>query len=216
MSRKPKHPYRHSGKLVPIRTAEQITAEVKATIAEGNFDAVPTLDRYRHFIALMVQAEIDMAGDDVKERKRRTAALAEASAWLDLMETWWKDDDGNDTSLSADDAKRLAFNAVRVGIALGKAQWRLMEGCAVDALETSMRAAEQAEKNKGTGVKLDRKTLLAEMKKAAVTYASANQKRLCEIVAKKVSTPDRTIGGERVRQLLRELKISVSDYKPKK
>jgi hypothetical protein len=216
MSRKPKHPYRHSGKLAPIRTAEHINADVQAAIEGDNFNQVPTLDRYRRFIALMVQAENDMAGDDMEELKKRTAALAEASAWLDLMETWWKDDAGNDTSLSADDAKRLAFNAVRVGMLLGKAQWRLMEGYAVDALDVAENAARQAEKNKGRGYSPDRKTLLAEMKKAAVAYPSANQKRLCEIVAKKVSTPDRTIGGERLRQLLRDRKISVSDYKPKK
>jgi hypothetical protein len=79
MSRKPKHPYRHSGKLSPVRTAEHINADVQAAIEGDNFNQVPTLDRYRRFIALMVQAENDMAGDDMEELKKRTAALAEAS-----------------------------------------------------------------------------------------------------------------------------------------
>lgn len=216
MSRKPKHPYRHSGKLLPIRTAEHITAEVQEKIDSADTPSVPTLDCYKRFIELMIQAERDMAGDDMAELRKRTAVLAEASAWIQLMESWWQDENGQDKAITADDAKRLAFNAIRVGIMLGKSQWRLIEGFAVDALELAENAARQAEQNRGKGIQLDRKTLLMEMKKAANMHRSANQRRLCEIVAGKVSTPDRKIGGERVRQLLKTHEIRASDYKPKK
>lgn len=215
MSRKPKHPYRHSGKLLLIREAEQIEAEAEAASQPGAERVVPSLDYFRQVVATLFFVEMDMAGDDIDELKRRTATLAEAGAWINLLERFWTDDNGADQPVSADDAKVLAFNALRVGMLLAKAQWRLMEGFAVDALDVAENAAKQAEQNKGKGFQLDRETLLAEMKKAAVMHRSANQRRLCEIVANKVSTKDRKIGGERVKQLLNTHKIKATDYKPK-
>lgn len=217
MSRKPKHPHRHTGKVIPLRTVEMVEKDVhKGVRKPGSADV--TLEYWHNAIDQIWAAESALVktDEDIPLFRDRVAVLSEAKTWLAMFERQWADDDGNDQAVSAKDAKMLAYNAVRVGFLIHQAMTRLLENSVVDGMEQYQRAKERGIENDGGGFKIDRETLLAEMKKAASRYPSANQKRLCEIVAENVSTADRSIGGERLRDFLQDHKIRAAEYKPKK
>ncbi len=106
--------------------------------------------------------------------------------------------------------KEIALRAFAAGIAYRTLLFRLVEDdCVVGkerkASATSMRSSKQS-------FDPSRDQLLKWMKQAARKYPGLNQKDLC---AKVAAENGFHIGGERVRQKLRDHKITAAEYKPK-
>ncbi|MCO8125076.1 hypothetical protein NHH03_25290 [Stieleria sp. TO1_6] len=202
--KKRKHPHRHTGKVLPLRTESQVKEEIVVSAQK------PNLNKWRDCISAIVQSELEFVEDesDMRQFKDRTAELAEAMAFLDLIQQrYLHDKNGNPVDVSNVDATFLANNAIRAGYLIGKSAARAsMEAHAVEGLEQSERGLRQAKANAAGKSTVTRDELLA-LCKAAYQRHQCNQRELFEHVAAKLP-----VKKDRVKALMQEHGIKKKDY----
>lgn len=204
--RKRKHPHRHTGKAIPVRTIEQIAAD---HVSIG--DEKVSIDFWRDAVLKLQQAELAMVHNrtDAETYKQRTAVLAECMTWLDWFENRvWRDEAGNLQPVSAEDAELLAHNAIRVGLLIGRAEAAIgLEPWAGDGYEHSERARQNLDKHRqAKGPAVGHAELLRLCREFYRLHQCARRK-LAEHVATKLP-----IGRDRVLQLVKQHGIKKADY----
>lgn len=210
MGRKKNSPYKHSGKLVPLRRRQEIESDA------ANVGKTPTLDWFRERIDYLRSAEIILyestkkSEADTANFDLRIAAVRECEVWLDMLE--------RDSSKAQDaiGCQYLVFQSLRLGMLISNCTWRLNENYAVDGLEQSARGAKQAGENRKNSFKITRDELLFRCKQMYKRYGG-NQRELADHVANDLPLigGKPAIGGERVRQLMKEYQIRKADYSTK-
>ncbi|MDV6034053.1 MAG: hypothetical protein F9B45_28960 [Phycisphaera sp. RhM] len=204
MGRKRKHPHRHTGKIVPLRTAERIKREVETSRGR------PKLSVWRDMVYAVMEQELALVNDesDREMYKERTAVLAEVMATLDMIQQrYLHDKNGNPTDVTHEDAEFVTYHALRAGYLLSNAAARVaMEQYAVEGVEHSDRGRQQAERNAARKKKTTRDELL-QLCRDFYRLHRCSRRQLAEHVATKLS-----VSEGRVRQLMSEYKIFKSDY----
>lgn len=209
MTRKEKSPYRHDGKVIPLRPAAMIEREAEQA-ANSPKPVKATIEYWRDVINYIKAAELELLKDraDRQAYLDRVAPLAECHAWLTLFESYWTTPEGNKQSVSAEDAETLVYNAIRIGCLIEQAKFRFLESSVVDGMEQFERGKARAADNKAKAFSITRAELLKHCRTQYRRY-QCNQKELASRVSDAISG---AIGAERVRQLMREHGISKADY----
>lgn len=214
MARKKRGPYEHSGKLITHRTAKQIESEVATSIERLRSGIPPvtvTLDFYRDAIEWIYAAEqvlFESAGEAGRQTfDDRTSPLRECRAWIQLIEKQCGE------PLSENDARALAYNAMRIGWLISRCEFRLIEASAVDGMDQYHRGKVLAESKLEQAFSVTRDELLSAMKAAYIKHGKPNQKDLCDYVATALGGE---IGGVQLRKkFLQGYKITKAEYAAK-